>query len=88
MGSQDLSKYFLFHKLPEWKKGYRSPVYTMEFRAFRSNVPAWRKTASETIREMGLAPSESNVRMKNNVTIVEAGARVGAARLEQSEARH
>lgn len=66
-------KYFLFHKLPEWKKGYRSPVYTMEFRAFRSNVPAWRKTALETIREMGLAPSESNVRMKNNVTIVEAG---------------
>ena len=68
-------KYFLFHKIPEWKTGYRSPVYSMEFRAFRAVSGEWKKQALEVMKEMGTekTATQAEVRKENRIEILEPG---------------
>ena len=43
-------KYFLFHKLPEWKAGYESPEYTIHLSAFEANNNNWKELAEKLLK--------------------------------------
>lgn len=45
-------KYFLFHRLPEWKVGYESPEYRMRLKAFSHDVSKWQEIAHNLAGQM------------------------------------
>lgn len=66
-------KYFLSHKLPDWKAGYESPLYTLEFRVFKAAAPQWKREAEITAEAMAFPPAFGTGRKLNQIEIVPPG---------------